>query len=65
MSAQTIIKKTGGRLTLHYNILTGLFVALTLAADPVRKTITLMLEGLTLLTHQDVHHQLILNMKDK
>jgi len=65
MSTQKIINKIRGRLTLDYNILTGLLVALTLTTDPVRETITLVSESMTLLTSQDVCHQLILNMKDQ
>ena len=38
---------------------------LTSAADPVSETGALVLEGLTLLTHQDMRHQLILNTKDQ
>ena len=52
-------------LTLDHNILTGLLVTLTPAADPVRETIALMLEGLTPLKHQDMCHQLILNTRDQ
>ena len=54
-----------GRLTLNYNILTGLLVMLTLATEPVWETVTLVLEGLTPLTCQNMCHKLILNMKDK
>jgi len=60
-----MVKKRRTRLTLNDDILTGFFVALTSATDMVRKTITLVLEGLTLLTHQDMRHQLILNTKDQ
>ena len=65
MSTQKIVKKTREMLTLNHNILTDLLVALTSAADPLRETITLVLESLTLLRHQDMHHQLILNTKDQ
>jgi len=65
MSTQKIARKTRGRLTLDCNILTGLLVVLTLATDPVRESITLMSEGLTLLTCWDMCHQQILNMKDQ
>ena len=58
-----MVKKRRARLTLN-NVLTGLFVALTSATDPVRETITLMSEGLTPLACQDACHQLILNTKD-
>jgi len=65
VSTQKIVKKSREKITLNHNILTGLLVALTLATDPVRETIAHMSEGLTLLTHWDVRHQLILNMKDQ
>jgi len=54
-----------GRLTLYHHILAGLLVALASVADPVRETVALMSEGLTPLTHWDVHHQVILNMNDQ
>jgi len=60
-----MVKKRRARLTLNDDVLTGLFVTLTLAADPVRETVTLVLEGLTPLTHWDTHHQLVLNTKDQ
>ena len=65
MSTQRMVKKMRARLTLDNNILTGFFVTLTLAADTVRKTVTLVSEGLTLLTCWDAHHQMILNTKDQ
>jgi len=60
-----MVKKKRARLTLDDDVLTGLFVTLTSAADPVRETVTLVFEGLTLLTCWDVRHQLILNTKDQ
>jgi len=54
-----------GKLTLDHNILTGLLVTLASATHPVRETIALVSEGLTLLTHQDAHCQLVLDQKDQ
>jgi len=60
-----MVKKTRGRLTHDLDILAGLLVMLALATDPVREAIALMSEGLTLLTHQNAHLQLILNKEDQ
>src|SRR5882724_10070235 len=60
-----IVKKMRGRLTHDHDILAGLLVALALAADLVGETAALMLEGLTPLTCQNAHHQLILNREDQ
>ena len=54
-----------GRLTHDHDILAGLLVALASAADPVGEAVALMLEGLTLLTCQNAHYQLILNREDQ
>jgi len=60
-----MVKKKRTRCTLNDDILTGFFVALTSAADMVRKTVTPVSEGLKLLTRRDASHQLILNTKDQ
>src|SRR5882724_7715012 len=54
-----------GRLTQDHNILAGLLVALASATDSVGEAITLMSEGLTLLTHQSTCNQLILKREDQ
>ena len=45
-----------GQLTLDNHILTSLLVALALTAGLGSQTITIMSEGLTALTSQDMHH---------
>src|SRR5882724_12099928 len=60
-----MVRETRGRLTNDLNILASLLVVLASAADSVREAVTLMSEGLTLLTHWSVHHQLILKREDQ
>src|SRR5882724_1300824 len=55
----------GKRLTFDHNVLTSLLVMLATTADPIRKTVALMVECLTPLASWDVCHQLVLNPKDQ
>ena len=65
MSTQGIVRVSKEKLTLDHNVLTGLFVMLTTAADPIGKTVALIVECLTPLACQDTHHQLVLNLRDQ
>jgi len=58
MSAQRIVKKMRGKLTLDHHILTSLLVMLTATTDLVSQTITLMVKHLAMLAHWDPLHQL-------
>src|SRR5882724_9030820 len=54
-----------GKLTQDHDILAGLLVALAWATDSVGEAVTLMSEGLTLLTHWSARHQSILKREDQ
>src|SRR5882724_1904676 len=60
-----MVRETRGRLTDDLNILANLLVMLASATDSVGEAITLMSEGLTPLTRQSTHHQLILKREDQ
>src|SRR5882724_5139642 len=60
-----MVWETRGRLTDDLNILASLLVVLASATDSVGEAITLMSEGLTLLTCRSTRHQLILKQGDQ
>src|SRR5882724_1541670 len=60
-----MVRETRGRLTDDLDILASLLVTLVSAADSVGEAVTLMSEGLTPLTRQSTHHQLILKREEQ
>jgi len=65
MSTQRIVKKIRDRLTLDYNILTGLLVALTSATDPVREDCNTRVGGSDTTDMSGCMPSNILNRKDQ